>query len=173
MSTPTAYDKAFYRGQGFDRLGGPEAGRVYEFETELARSREWLSLTGNLYEERIRADWPGTQCLLPVNWLALPERKFEYLVLRTEPGRSFPVHAHGYGDEVYVVLGGTGTVYVNGEAHEAGKHDVFHMPPGAPHGFSVPASSEETFDLFIVNAPGVARTLRSRYWAVEPQPPEP
>ncbi len=170
MSQP--FDAAFYRGHGWDNVTGPDAERARELMDGLHARKQWLSLVGNLYQERLVAEFPGTRCLLPINWLAIPERKFDYVLIRTEPGHSFPEHVHGYGDEIYLVVGGSGTVFLNGKAHEARASDIFHIPPGTAHGYTASADSDTTFDLFVVNAPGVAAELRSRYWATEPIPEE-
>ena len=166
MSEP--YDSSFYLGHGWDNLSGRDSEQTRALTETLAARKDWVPLVGNLNDERLVATFPGTRCLLPINWLAMPERKFEYVLIRTEPGQSFPEHVHGYGDEIYLVLSGEGTVFLNGEAHEARPFDIFHIPPGTPHGFTVSPDAETTFDLFVVNAPGVVAELRSRYWAVEP-----
>ncbi len=170
MSRP--YDESFYRGHGWDNVTGPDAERTRELTDTLEARKEWLPLVGKLDEARLVAEFPGSQCLLPINWLAIPERKFEYVLIRTEPGRSFPEHVHGYGDEIYLVLGGEGTVFLDGKAYEARASDIFHIPPGTPHGYKASEESDTTFDLFVVSAPGVAAELRSRYWAVESVPRE-
>lgn len=166
MSAP--YDTSFYRGHGWDNLTGPDSEQTLQLTETLRARKEWVSMVGNLYDERLVATFPGTRCLLPINWIAMPERKFEYVLIRTEPGESFPEHVHGYGDEIYLVLSGEGTVYLDGVAHEARASDIFHISPGTPHGFTASPDSDTTFDLFVVNAPGVMAELRSRYWAVEP-----
>lgn len=165
MSAP--YDTNFYRGHGWDNLSGPDSEQTKQLTETLRARKDWVSMVGNLYDERLVATFPGTRCLLPINWIAMPERKFEYVLIRTEPGESFPEHVHGYGDEIYLVLSGEGTVYLDGVAHPARASDIFHIAPGTPHGFTASPDSETTFDLFVVNAPGVMAELRSRYWAVE------
>ena len=90
-----------------------------------------MPLVGNLDEERLVATFEGTRCLLPINWLAMPERKFEYVLIKTEPGHSFPEHVHGYGDEIYLILGGTGTVYLDGAGAPGRRRR--HLPHPARH----------------------------------------
>jgi len=159
--------REFFHGHGFDRITGPEAGLVADFREDLARRRAELPLTGNLYEPRVRADFPGSECLLPVNWLLLPERRFDYVLLRAQPGESFPRHRHGYGEELYVVVAGEGTVFIGDEAHPARRHDVFHIPAGILHGYAASPDTTETFDILCINAPAVDQDLRSRYWSVD------
>lgn len=163
-------DSEFYVGQGFDRVTGADAARVVEFEAAFAGAREGTAMHGNLDAAPVRTDFPGTECHLPLNWLMLPERQFDYVVLRTPPGNGFPIHTHGYGDEIYLVLSGTGIVTLGSEQHEAGPRDIFHIAAGVPHGYSVPDDAEEELELFVVNSPAVSRTNRSRYWAAAPQP---
>jgi quercetin dioxygenase-like cupin family protein len=159
--------REFFLGHGFDRISGPEAAVVGDFREELGRRRERLALTGNLYEPRVRADFPGSECLLPVNWLLMPERKFDYVLLRARPGEAFPRHRHGYGEELYVVIAGEGTVFIAEEAHPARVHDVFHIPAGVLHGYAASPETTETFDILCINAPAVDQDLRSRYWSVD------
>lgn len=161
-------DRAFYIGHGFDRVTGVEAQEVVELEERLAAAQRATKLAGNLYEAAVRADFPGSECLLPVNLLLFPERQFDFVLLRTGPGDGFPRHVHGYGDEVYLVIRGRGIVLLGDERHEAEAHDVFYIPAGTPHGYEVPAEAGAPFELFVVNVPAVPRANRSRYWAAQP-----
>jgi quercetin dioxygenase-like cupin family protein len=161
-----AHTDEFYVGHGFDELTGAEADLTREFDETVHSVRERMSVAGNLYEPRLAADFPGTRCHLPINWLLMPDRKFDYVLLRASPGESFPLHVHGYGDEIYLVLAGRGTVFLEDQSHEAGPNDIFHIAPGVPHGFEAASDTDETFDIFVVNAPAVPARLRSRYWAV-------
>lgn len=162
-------DGEFYRGHGFDGLTGPGAAAVAELDARIEEIRGAEPLAGNLYEPRVRADFPGNACYLPINLMLYPDRQFDYVLLRGAPGEGFPIHVHGYGDEVYLVIGGRGIVTLDGVEHEAGPGDIFHIPAGTPHGYRVPEDAEETLDLFVVNVPGVDHRLRSKYWAAEPQ----
>lgn len=168
MSVHGSSESEFYVGQGFDRLSGPGAGAVHDLDEQLARLRRGVPRAGNLYAAAVRADFPGNPCLLPINWLLHPERHFDYVLLRGEPGQGFPTHVHGYGEEIYLVIAGEGVVLLDGEEHTARKHDIFHIPAGVPHGYRVPETATEPFDLFVVNAPAVSHRNRSRYWAADP-----
>ena len=150
MSEP--YDAVFYLGHGWDDLTGPDSEQTRELKETLEARKEWVPLVGNLDDERLVATFPGTRCLLPINWLAMPERKFEYVLIRTEPGESFPEHVHGYGDEIYLVLSGQGTVFLDGVGARGRRRR--HLPHPARHAARLHASpdSETTFDLFVVNA---------------------
>jgi quercetin dioxygenase-like cupin family protein len=169
LSPLREYSSSFYVKHGFDGLTGPEAEATQAFHGSLSEQRARLPLVGNLYEARVHADFPGNACALPINWLMLPERKFDYVLIRTEPGESFPIHVHGYGEEIYLVIAGEGLVYLGDETHDARVHDIFHIPPGTPHGFRASSEVSTTFDVFVVNSPPVDHRLRSRYWAVPEQ----
>ena len=165
-----AHDRGFYDRHGFDRLEGPGAAAVSALDEHLQALRDGVSLKAHLYDEAVRADFPGSTCALPLNLLLWPERRMDWVLLRGQPGAAFPTHVHGYGDELYLVIAGSGVVTINGEDLPAGPLDVFHIPAGSPHGFHVPDDVDATFDVFAVNAPGVAHHLRSRYWAAAPLP---
>ena len=164
------HDRDFYDRHGFDRITGDGAEAVRSLDEHLAALRGSVSLKAHLYDEAVRADFPQATCALPVNLLLWPERRMDWVLIRGDAGAAWPTHVHGYGDEVYLVIAGRGTVVLGDAEHEAGPLDVFHIPAGTPHGFSVPDDAESTFDLFAVNSPGVAHQLRSRYWASAPLP---
>ena len=164
------HDRDFYDAHGFDRLTGDGAPAVRALDEHLAQLRDGVSLKAHVYDEAVRADFPGSTCALPLNLLLWPERRMDWVLLRGQPGAGFPTHVHGYGDELYLVVAGHGLVTVAGTEHEAGPLDVFHIPAGSPHGFRVAPDAEATFDVFAVNSPGVAHELRSRYWASPPLP---
>ena len=158
----------FYDGKGFDNLTGPGARAAYALHEHMAKVREGESLKGNLYEPRVSADFPGAACNLPINLPVWPERGMDFVLLRGEPGSAWPEHAHGYGDEIYVIIGGRGFVTIDGVEHEAKLHDIFYLPQGTPHSYRVPEDAETTFDILAVNAPGVPHDKRSTFWAAKP-----
>ncbi len=161
--------RAFYDGHGFDHLTGDGADAVHHLHDRLAELRAGESLKGNLYDSRVNADFPGAPCLLPINLMLYPERGFDFVLLRGEPGSSFPEHVHGYGDEIYVIIDGEGWVAIDGERHDAARHDIFYIPAGTPHHYGVPDDATGPLDLFAVNVPAVRHDLRSAYWAAEPR----
>ena len=164
-------DRAFYDGNGFDRITGPGAEAGYALWDKLAEMRKDEPKHGNLYEPRLNADFPDNPCYLPINLLMWPERGMDFVMLRGEPGGAFPPHTHGYGDEIYLIIAGEGVVIIDGVEHEAKKHDIFWIPAGTPHTYYTPADKTEPFDIFAVNVPGVKHTMRSTYWAGPAQEP--
>jgi quercetin dioxygenase-like cupin family protein len=90
----------------------------------------------------------------------------DYCLIQMEPGRGFPEHVHGYGDEFYLVISGTGKVRLSGVLHDANPLDVFHIQPGVEHELFNPSTNSGLFEVFAVNSPGVHQDLRSAHWAV-------
>jgi mannose-6-phosphate isomerase-like protein (cupin superfamily) len=168
MSGTEASRPSFYNGHGFDRLSGPEVAEVRRFYEGMKTGHQNSVYQGNLFTSKIEANFPGSSCALPVNWLLMPDRKMDYVLLTTSPGEGFPVHVHGYGQELYLIIRGEGIVHLDGDEYPAGAHDVFHIPAGMPHGYRVSAEAKEPLHLFAVNVPAVDHRLRSRYWAVPP-----
>ena len=161
----TSVRRTFYQGRGFARLTGPEAQQVERARTALRKVQETESLKGNLFKPVVTAEFPGAPADLPINWLAFPDRGFDYCLIRMQPGVNLPLHIHGYGEEVYIVLGGAGFVTVGREEYDAAQWDVFHIPAGTPHGMRNPGTEGELL-ILAINSPPVAPELRSDYWAV-------
>lgn len=164
---PTGRD--FYDGHGFDHLTGDGAQVAHDFDAKVAEMRAHEPLKGNLYDSRVNADFPGSPCLLPINFLLYPERGMDFVLLRGEPGSRFPEHVHGYGDEIYLIISGRGFVIIDGEEYPAEQHDIFYIPAGVPHWYRAADDSTEPFDLFAVNTPAVKADMRSTYWAGKPK----
>jgi mannose-6-phosphate isomerase-like protein (cupin superfamily) len=158
---------AFYEQNGFSRLEGTGAEYVAAFWTTLAAARrDSFDPCGNLDVPVVTAAFPGCPTHLPVNFLVLPERMMDYCLIQIAPGKGFPEHVHGYGEEFYLVLAGSGKVRLDGALHDAKPRDFFHILPGVPHELFNPRDAEEVFEVFVVNVPAVHHDLRSRYWAV-------
>ena len=51
------------------------------------------------------------------------------------PGQELPVHVHDHEHEVFDVLAGCGTMYLDDEALELNASDVVLVPAGVRHGF--------------------------------------
>ncbi len=158
----------FYHGNGFSRLTGPlaDAARAFDRDVANARERAGWSPKGNLREAVITAEFPGCPTDLPINFLALPSRSMDYCLIRIQPGEGFPEHVHGYGEEIYVIISGSGKVRVDGVLYDAGPLDVFHHRSGIAHEVFNPASNTEVFEVLAVNVPGVHQDLRSDYWGI-------
>lgn len=154
----------FYRGHGFSNLGGLEGEKTQAALASFRSTEEGVELKGNLFKPVVTADFPGAPTGLPVNWLLFPDRKFDYCLIRLEPGSDWPFHLHGYGDEIYLVISGHGRVTLGDREYDAVQHDVFHIPPGTRHTM-VNTSEDEDFCIFAVNAPAIRPDLRSPYWA--------
>jgi mannose-6-phosphate isomerase-like protein (cupin superfamily) len=52
------------------------------------------------------------------------------------PGQALPVHVHAHEDEVFDVIAGQGTIYLDGERVRVGPGSVIVVPPGVQHGFT-------------------------------------
>ena len=155
----------FYRGEGFSHLTGPDASRVHEVTASRRAVRDRTPLKGNLFSPVVTAEFPGAPAGLPVNWLLFPDRGFDYCLIRMQPGAEWPLHVHGYGEEVYVVISGAGNVTLEDTEYHAEQWDVFHIPAGTRHSMR---NSEPNSELCIlaINTPPVDHELRSAYWAV-------
>ncbi len=63
------------------------------------------------------------------------EEDFRGCLLGFLPGQELPVHVHAHEHEVFDVLQGTGTMYLDGEAVELKAGDAVFVPAGVQHGF--------------------------------------
>ena len=50
-----------------------------------------------------------------------------------EPGQSTMRHYHALSEEIYLLIGGAGTMEIDGETREVGEGDAILIPPGAWH----------------------------------------
>jgi quercetin dioxygenase-like cupin family protein len=67
-----------------------------------------------------------------------------------EPGARMPfAHAHREQEEAYVVAGGSGTAWLDGEEVELGPADVLHVPPAVVRSFK---AGPDGLDLLCVGA---------------------
>jgi quercetin dioxygenase-like cupin family protein len=63
------------------------------------------------------------------------EEEFSGCLLGFLPDQELPVHAHAHEHEVFDVLQGTGTMYLDGEAVKLKAGDAAFVPAGVRHGF--------------------------------------
>jgi quercetin dioxygenase-like cupin family protein len=63
------------------------------------------------------------------------EEEFSAYLLGFLPGQILPRHSHEHEHEVFDVLVGTGTVWLDGEAIKAGPGTTIFVPAGVEHGF--------------------------------------
>ena len=63
------------------------------------------------------------------------EGDFSGCLLGFLPGQELPVHQHDHEHEVFDVLQGYGTIYLDDEAVEIGAGSVIYVPAGVKHGF--------------------------------------
>ncbi len=67
------------------------------------------------------------------------------------PGEEPPMHVHANEDEVFYMLEGALTVWVDGEEHRVEAGDCAVLPAGLPHTFAVEGESARTL---VICAPG-------------------
>lgn len=63
------------------------------------------------------------------------EEEFSGCLLGFLPGQVLPRHYHEHEDEVFDVLAGTGTIWLDGQPLEAGPGTTVFVPAGVEHGF--------------------------------------
>ncbi len=63
------------------------------------------------------------------------EEEFRGCLLGFLPGQELPMHTHAHEHEVFDVLQGQGTMYLDGEAVELKAGDTIFVPAGVQHGF--------------------------------------
>lgn len=91
---------------------------------------------------------------LSVNWLEVPE------------GASEELRSHEEAEQVYVVVGGTGTMSATGDTHTLGVGDLVLIPPATDH--AVANDGSEPLALVSVQSPAVsADELYSRRLAAQ------
>lgn len=147
-------------------LEGDDAEGTNAFIEEFERQKRTVPLTGNLDRPVLQAKLFGVTVSIPINWLRLPDRKIDYVVFELAPGEGFDRHLHGYGEELYVVLSGSGIVEIDGVEHDAREHDVFHLAVGVVHTIWNPSDRSEPFRFLLVNGPSIAYHLRRSYWSM-------
>ncbi len=69
------------------------------------------------------------------NVLLFAEEEFRGCLLGFLPGQELPMHRHAHEHEVFDVLQGQGTMYLDGEAVELKAGDTIFVPAGVQHGF--------------------------------------
>ena len=78
---------------------------------------------------------PGTRTM---HWLmnaGLGAKKMRVVVYDFKPNLRFDqVHYHDERESIYVILGGTAIVHLNGEEHVLGPETVAYLSPGDVHG---------------------------------------
>jgi len=63
------------------------------------------------------------------------QEDFRGCLLGFLPGQELPVHVHAHEHEVFDVLSGQGTIYLDGQAVELKDGDAVFVPAGVQHGF--------------------------------------
>jgi quercetin dioxygenase-like cupin family protein len=63
------------------------------------------------------------------------EEDFSGCLLGFRPGQILPRHRHAHEHEVFDVVAGTGTLWLDGEGLQAGPGTVIFVPAGVEHGF--------------------------------------
>lgn len=77
---------------------------------------------------RARVDRDATERFVPLRrMLGVTTFGLNQMVL--EPGQRGRIHAHRRQEEVFLVLSGTLTLHVDGEAHELGPDDIVRIAP--------------------------------------------
>ncbi len=85
------------------------------------------------------------------------EEDFSGCLLGFLPGQVLPRHRHAHEHEVFDVINGTGTLWLDGQPHAAGPGTSVFVPAGVEHGFENTGS-----DRWIIRATLHRRTYLRR-----------
>ena len=77
-----------------------------------------------------------------------------------EPGQSTVEHHHIGQDEIFIIIDGAGTIFVDGERRQVGKGDMIFAPADKPH--SVEVDQGELMTMVFVKAPGRTRKAKTQ-----------
>ena len=77
-----------------------------------------------------------------------------------EPGQSTVEHHHIGQDEIFIIIDGAGTIFVDGERRQVGKGDMIFAPADKPH--SVEVDQGERMTMVFVKAPGRTRKAKTQ-----------
>jgi quercetin dioxygenase-like cupin family protein len=73
----------------------------------------------------------------PEHLVSIPlfvSESFVGVLVCLQPGQGTGIHVHEHKDEAFDVVEGCGTIYVDGQAVEAGPGTLVFIPAGVPHG---------------------------------------
>jgi mannose-6-phosphate isomerase-like protein (cupin superfamily) len=77
---------------------------------------------------------------------------------RVPPGHRFPYgHTHKRQEEVYVVVGGSGRMKLDGEIVELKTWDAVRVPPGTWRGYE---AGSEGLEILVIGAPNLGDAMR-------------
>ena len=99
--------------------------------------------------------------------MVIEERNLRSGTLSFPPGTGGGTHAHPRSDEIFFIVGGAGTVVVEGEAVHVGPGDLVYVAPGEQHKIVVDDASTEPLVLFAVVAPNFGNDA---VFATDPSP---
>ncbi len=89
--------------------------------------------------------WGGGRC---DGWRLVDEENLSLIQERVPPGGSETRHVHARATEIFYILGGEGTLEINGMEHTMRVGDSLMVLPGTPHTFLNRSSSDVTFLVF-------------------------
>ena len=96
----------------------------------------------------------------------------QVLIMRSDTarGNAVPVHVHQREDEIFLVLGGTLTVWAGEQRRELGDGGVAVLPKGIPHTYLV--TSQTATILEVITPGGLEQAFREAGWDLRTPPPE-
>ena len=89
----------------------------------------------------------GIECLIPLE----EEGALTAYRVRVAAGSRTSTSYHVIAEELYYVISGSGTAWLDGVAHELRAGDFFRLPPGTRHAFETAAEDLVMLD---IHAPG-------------------
>jgi quercetin dioxygenase-like cupin family protein len=69
-------------------------------------------------------------------------------VVELQPGAEVPLHSHPH-EQLGLILSGSMTMVVDGEAHECGLMDAYVLPGGVEHGGTAGPQGATVLDVFV------------------------
>jgi len=152
---------------GWRAITGPAAASIQAEVDRLEDPDRQTVFIGNLLRDRaFSVHWAGVEGHSPINFVAIPDRHLEYMLMVVHPGGEFAEHAGNMSDEVCTVISGRGQIKLEDKWHDVGPWDTFHVRCGTWHALRNESSSTEDFVVWIVTAPPVNIRFRVGGWTV-------
>lgn len=144
---------------GYKYLKGDKKEDLISSSKNLRNKVKSAEIKGNIYKPLAYAEWEGAKTYIPTNFIEYPGIKMESFYFEMEPGVKGVKHIHPISDEIYLVLDGTGNLYLEDKVFDLAIGDIFHILAGQWHYIDT-INSKDKIKVFIVISPPLPFFLR-------------
>ena len=145
----------------YDKLmTGKGAKAIINASQKQQENLKKIVIKGDIYDPEALLDYGFIRTYIPTNYAEHDLARLECFYVQVDKGYKSAPHVHPTFDQLILVVGGEGKLYLSGKLYDLHKGIIHHILAGQWHSFDT-SESDSMLEVFYVSSPPLTLSIRA------------